>query len=563
MANLNNTSVGGVSGVQLPRGTTAQRPSSPADGYVRFNTDTNTVEYYRGAAWRRIDDYVEMNVTGAVYTGEIYDNDTPYTVHVFTGAGSFTPTYAGEIEYLIVAGGGGGGGIIGGGGGAGGLLNDRTQVNNTTYQVTVGLGGNGGLGWNNDPQYGSVGGDSSIAGIGVASGGGGGGPHSGQSAAVTSGGSGGGGAAPGYIGSGIAGQGYSGGGGDGDTGGGGGGAGEPGDTATSATATNNGDGRGGNGKSLTVAGYQFFYAGGGGSGSRAGSSRVAGRGGLGGGGTGSTVTERATDGAPFTGGGGGGAGYNASSTADLGGDGGSGVVIVRYKRKDTSSVTPSPIHTENLAVHFDAGDLRSYNYGASDVNDRSGFYIYNIGGPYNSTNIQFTFEGVPKEGNWSGLAGGCWEINGTQWMQGDLSSLDDGTGKLTIEMWAKRNDTSGTEYYWDARNGGGTWMLSEYDGYDYNWGNVVRFNESNNYNQWHQVVAVKDGQESRLYRNGVLKATGGDVNGILGTDFHIATRYTNSSYWNGQIAIFRIYREALGDASVLQNFNAQRGRFGI
>lgn len=35
----------------LPIGTTAQRPSSPAIGMIRMNTDTGSTEYYNGSSW--------------------------------------------------------------------------------------------------------------------------------------------------------------------------------------------------------------------------------------------------------------------------------------------------------------------------------------------------------------------------------------------------------------------------------------------------------------------------------------------------------------------------------
>ena len=49
-------------------------------------------------------------------------NDDNYVVHTFNDTGTFTPSRAIGVEYLIVAGGGGGGGNsgTGGGGGAGG-----------------------------------------------------------------------------------------------------------------------------------------------------------------------------------------------------------------------------------------------------------------------------------------------------------------------------------------------------------------------------------------------------------------------------------------------------------
>ena len=46
-----NTSTGYF---DLPAGTTAQRPGSPATGMIRFNTDTNVVESYDGTSWRNV-----------------------------------------------------------------------------------------------------------------------------------------------------------------------------------------------------------------------------------------------------------------------------------------------------------------------------------------------------------------------------------------------------------------------------------------------------------------------------------------------------------------------------
>lgn len=40
--------------LQLPTGTTAQRPSSPAAGYMRWNTTNASLEYYTGTAWETL-----------------------------------------------------------------------------------------------------------------------------------------------------------------------------------------------------------------------------------------------------------------------------------------------------------------------------------------------------------------------------------------------------------------------------------------------------------------------------------------------------------------------------
>ncbi|SVB70536.1 uncharacterized protein METZ01_LOCUS223390, partial [marine metagenome] len=40
--------------VLMPKGTTAQRPTSPNNGHVRYNTDDNQLEAYQNGAWREI-----------------------------------------------------------------------------------------------------------------------------------------------------------------------------------------------------------------------------------------------------------------------------------------------------------------------------------------------------------------------------------------------------------------------------------------------------------------------------------------------------------------------------
>lgn len=43
--------IGTTGAVRLPTGTTAQRPAAPIAGMIRFNTDTNLIEFYNGTIW--------------------------------------------------------------------------------------------------------------------------------------------------------------------------------------------------------------------------------------------------------------------------------------------------------------------------------------------------------------------------------------------------------------------------------------------------------------------------------------------------------------------------------
>ena len=51
MATLKNTTINDTGYLKLPSGTTAQRPSSPAIGYMRWNTTENYVEVYTEGQW--------------------------------------------------------------------------------------------------------------------------------------------------------------------------------------------------------------------------------------------------------------------------------------------------------------------------------------------------------------------------------------------------------------------------------------------------------------------------------------------------------------------------------
>jgi prepilin-type N-terminal cleavage/methylation domain-containing protein len=243
-----------------------------------------------------------------------------------------------RIEYLIVAGGGGGGYGRGGGGGAGGLLTGiRDDITTGTYPIVVGSGGASFTNGSNSTALGLT-----------ASGGGRGGGHIASFAngntteAGASGGSGGGGSMNyGSLsmlgGSGVFGQGNTG--GTGTNGGvdgprntgGGGGAGAVGVTGSGLTIVPDG----GIGIASSITGVSTYYAGGGG-GARGGtdySSAGSGIGGLGGGGNGGGAAA-ATNGTVNTGGGGGG------SEIATGGLGGSGIVIIRYRTDGSDGVSP-------------------------------------------------------------------------------------------------------------------------------------------------------------------------------------------------------------------------------
>lgn len=283
-----------------------------------------------------------------VVTGGTLTSDATYYYRTFTTNGTLSISTASLVaDYLVLSGGAAGGysyvsyskGFtyrgVGGGGGSGGVSYLTSQTLTVgSRAITIGAGGAGST--NVSLTNGSA---SSFNGYSPAGGGGGGVAGIGYN-----GGSGGGGGAywnnNSTAGSGAAGTatggGNNGGNGRGDVGtqtaagGGGGGLGAVGQAAYQTTDGGgfpyNRAGNGGNGTAY----FGTTYGGGGGGGGWQYASNIPGSGGTGGGGNGAAgTTTNPTAGAANLGAGGGGAGTN---NARVGGNGGSGIVVIRYTR---------------------------------------------------------------------------------------------------------------------------------------------------------------------------------------------------------------------------------------
>ena len=353
-------------------------------------------------------------------SGRQTSGQTPYTL-------TFAEAY--NCDILIIGGGGAGGTVIAGGGGAGSIIYaSGFNVGVGTYTFNVGRGGIG--------VTATTGGGSIVGGSGVSStafgataiGGGGGGQYNGNGGIV--GGSGGGcgggasqaaggaGGSGGLAGSSIigglilqsatfkeylcnnggfpfyyqnAGNSYS------TIAGGGGGANALGGGTPNNTTKTSANGNGGDGKSYNITGTSTTYGGGGGGGSHRGAlasipAPSSGTGGSGGGGDGAndtSVSKSGTKGVDGTGGGGGGSSYNSSPTGIKGGDGGHGIIILRYR---TIPSTSSSIELIRGNISDSNIDYKVGNYGGefkiiSSINNVDTDYvkITSTGAIYNPT----------------------------------------------------------------------------------------------------------------------------------------------------------------------------------
>jgi hypothetical protein len=155
-----NSTNPGTGSINLPAGTTAQRPASPQNGTLRYNTTTQSIEVFTAGSW--------LNIKPATVPGSV----------TYTSNGTFiAPAGITEVKVTVISGGGGGAGSNGNCGGAGGgtggtAIGVKSVTPGASYAIIVGGGGGGG----GVGSSGGTGGQSAFNGTTIyATGGGGGG----------------------------------------------------------------------------------------------------------------------------------------------------------------------------------------------------------------------------------------------------------------------------------------------------------------------------------------------------------------------------------------------------
>ena len=302
----------------------------------------------------------------------------------FTGNGTFTPTEAFSVEYLVIGGGAGAAVANGGGGGAGAYRTASITTAVEAYTITVGAGSAGATD-GNFPTNGAASSLNSSSLSIVTSDGGAAAGRGGQNAPSYSGNGSGGGAGNGSSGS--DGGAYGNNGGDGtandNAAGGGGSAGNGADGATNG-------GAGGIGTASSITGSSLYYSGGGGGAAQSGSG---GAGGSSVGGAGSS-SGSGNNAVANTGSGGGG------GTSGTGGNGSAGVVILSFDASKTGYSTTGTVATttttqdEKTTVtdvpdgsEFEQTDnYKTYQRGASTIEWKNGIP--------NSQGSKFTIAGT-------------------------------------------------------------------------------------------------------------------------------------------------------------------------
>jgi hypothetical protein len=215
---------------------------------------------------------------------------------------------------------------------------------------------------------------------------------------------------------------------------------------------------------------------------------------------------------------------------------------------------------DGLVLSLDASDRNSYVSGSSTWFDLSG--LNNSGsltnGPtFSSANLgSIVFDGVDDYINLGN------------------TTINIGTGSMSVSMWAKPTAFFGVNafYYSIGSNqtgfygigcasngapffattpGGGITILG-------NAGSIIT-------NNWYNLVGTRTNGVIRLYLNGNLVGTPVTSSGVFNTtNARIATNADASSEkLQGSVSALTLYTRSLSADEVLQNYNAQKSKFGL
>ena len=213
--------------------------------------------------------------------------------------------------------------------------------------------------------------------------------------------------------------------------------------------------------------------------------------------------------------------------------------------------------TDGLVIHLDAGNIRSYAGSGTTVNNLTGSILGSM------------INGV----GFSSINGGFLSFDGTN----DaviLSSNPSLGNQITVSVWVKPSDNTnfgwilGREnsyrilyttsiFLWDVATANNGWYTA---------GTHITSNSISVIDNWWNVVGTYNGSNLRLYVNGSLHTTGGNISGnLLSTGYTLNLMKADAGfpavYGKGNLSQFLLYNRALTATEILQNYNATKGRY--
>lgn len=221
---------------------------------------------------------------------------------------------------------------------------------------------------------------------------------------------------------------------------------------------------------------------------------------------------------------------------------------------------------DGLVVYLDAGITQSYSGSGTVWTNINGLGPKNNGtlvnGPTFSTDGggSIVFDGVDDYVN-------CGSANQI------LSNT-----YFTMECWMKSSDNgegSGSQGTFIGTRVGRNASLARFGGSNtaaFFWDTITEGNLNLNSNtvvfngEWHHIVGTFDNGLGSIYVDGEFKNSASSTSPIdlSATAFGIGVDPSNlTRTFYGKVSIGRVYNRALSSSEILQNYNAQKGRFGL
>lgn len=226
------------------------------------------------------------------------------------------------------------------------------------------------------------------------------------------------------------------------------------------------------------------------------------------------------------------------------------MIFAPFAYKQQVTATP-PVITNGLVFYVDAGNTSSYPGTGTTWSDLSG----------NARNFTLTNGPIYNSGS-----GGYFAFDGVNdFAQGP--SLNVGTG-FTIECWVQTTTTATDCFigqspsrgiYFGSRPSGGV-KLGISGQFDTPWGFVLSTSNINTGN-WVYCSSTYDGANVKVYVNSSLERTTAKTGFYNAATIRIGDSGA-SEFLIGNISIARLYNTVLTDAEIIQNYNAQKSRYG-
>ena len=212
------------------------------------------------------------------------------------------------------------------------------------------------------------------------------------------------------------------------------------------------------------------------------------------------------------------------------------------------------IVTSNLLFYYDAGNLISYPKSGTSTRNLTSL----------STNVGTLNNGVGFSSN----NGGYFTFDGTD-DNINIGTVGGYSNQMTCEGWFRTTSSASWKNMICGPVGDVIFTVN---------GNVINFgsqgsspiphtNYSNtivNTGAWFYAAATYNGSTVNIYINGVLDASYARTGSQTPGNLRIGSNDNGAGeFFNGDLPIVRMYSTALSQSQIIQNFNAQKSRFGL